>query len=76
MEVSATLISNVTEAIIDEVRQWQARLLELVYPIVYVDCLGINVRGTVFSFMVLFITSKHTFSLPFILMMKYNFLTL
>jgi putative transposase len=44
VEVSATLISNVTEAIIDEVRQWQARPLETVYPIVYVDCLVVKVR--------------------------------
>jgi len=28
----------------DEVRQWQSRPLESVYPIVYVDCLVVNVR--------------------------------
>jgi putative transposase len=28
----------------DEVRQWQMRPLESVYPIVYVDCLVVNVR--------------------------------
>src|SRR2546428_11630733 len=28
----------------DEVRQWQSRPLEPVYPIVYVDCLVVNVR--------------------------------
>ncbi len=28
----------------DEVRQWQTRPLEPVYPIVYVDCLVVNVR--------------------------------
>src|SRR5260370_21847435 len=39
VEVSPTLISNVTEAVMDEVRQWQTRPLEPVYPIVYVDCL-------------------------------------
>jgi putative transposase len=44
VEVSPTLISNVTEAVMDEVRQWQMRLLEPVYPIVYVDCLVVNVR--------------------------------
>ena len=44
MEVSPTLISNVTEAVMDEVRQWQMRPLEAVYPIVYVDCLVVNVR--------------------------------
>ena len=44
VEVSPTLISNVTEAVMDEVRQWQTRPLEQVYPIVYVDCLMVNVR--------------------------------
>jgi putative transposase len=44
VEVSATLISNVTEAVMDEVRQWQTRPLESVYPIVYVDCLVVKVR--------------------------------
>src|SRR5574342_639935 len=44
VEVSATLISNVTEAVMDEVRQWQTRPLESLYPIVYVDCLVVNVR--------------------------------
>jgi putative transposase len=44
VEVSPTLISNVTEAVMDEVCQWQSRPLELVYPIVYVDCLVVNVR--------------------------------
>jgi putative transposase len=44
VEVSPTLISNVTEAVMDEVRQWQSRPLEPVYPIVYVDCLVVKVR--------------------------------
>src|SRR5215472_1782429 len=44
VEVSATLISNVTEAVMDEVRQWQARPLEALYPIVYLDCLVVKVR--------------------------------
>jgi putative transposase len=44
VEVSPTLISNVTEGVMDEVRQWQTRPLEPVYPIVYVDCLVVNVR--------------------------------
>ena len=44
VEVSPTLICNVTEAVMDEVRQWQTRPLEAIYPIVYVDCLMVNVR--------------------------------
>lgn len=34
VEVSPALISNVTEAVMEEVRQWQTRPLESVYPIV------------------------------------------
>ena len=44
VEVSPTLISNVTEAVMDEVRQWQMRPLEAIYPIVYFDCLLVNLR--------------------------------
>jgi putative transposase len=44
VEVSPTLISNVTEAVMEEVRQWQTRSLESAYPIVYVDCLVVHVR--------------------------------
>ncbi len=44
VEVSPTLISNVTEAVMDEVRKFQSRPLEPIYPIVYVDCLVVNVR--------------------------------
>jgi putative transposase len=42
--VSPTLISNVTDAVIDEVKQWQNRPLDVVYPIVFLDCLVIKVR--------------------------------
>ncbi len=44
VEISATFVSNVTEAVLDEVRQWQSRPLEALYPIVYVDCLVVKVR--------------------------------
>jgi putative transposase len=39
VEVSPTLISNVTDAVLDEVRTWQARPLASVYPILYFDAL-------------------------------------
>lgn len=42
--VSTTLISNVTNAVIDDVKAWQSRPLEAVYPIVYLDCLVVKVR--------------------------------
>jgi transposase-like protein len=38
VEVSPTLISNVTDEVIDEVKQWQNRPLDAVYPIVFLDC--------------------------------------
>ena len=44
VEVSPTLISNVTEAVMEEVRQWQSRPLEAIYPIVYLDCLVVKVK--------------------------------
>ena len=43
-DVSPTLISNVTDAVIEEVRAWQARPLDPVYPIVYLDALMVRMR--------------------------------
>jgi len=42
--VSPSLISTVTDAVLDEVRAWQGRPLEALYPIVYFDCLMVKVR--------------------------------
>ena len=41
-EVSPSLISSVTDAVADEVKAWQARPLEPIYPIVYLDTKGIG----------------------------------
>jgi len=43
-DISPTLISKVTEAVIDKVDEWQSRPLEPVYPIVYLDCIVVKVR--------------------------------
>ena len=43
-DVSPGLISKVTDAVIEEVVQWQNRLLDSVYPIVYLDCIVVKVR--------------------------------
>ncbi|MGH8401722.1 MAG: IS256 family transposase [Gammaproteobacteria bacterium] len=43
-EVSPALISSVTDAVMDEVKSWQARALDAVYPIVYLDCIHVKVR--------------------------------
>lgn len=44
VEVSPQLISNVTEAVMDEVRQWRNRPLERLYPILYMDCLVVKIK--------------------------------
>lgn len=44
VEVSPDLISTVTDAVIDEVRTWQARPLDEVYPILYLDALQVKVK--------------------------------
>jgi len=43
-EVSPTLISSVTDAVIEEVKAWQGRPLDALYPIVYLDCIHVKVR--------------------------------
>src|SRR3954468_22830761 len=49
IDVSPDLISAVTEAILDEIAEWQNRPLEPVYPLVFFDALRVKVRdeGTV-----------------------------
>jgi putative transposase len=44
VEVSPTLVSQVTEAVQDEVRNWQCRPLDAIYPIVYLDALYVRIR--------------------------------
>jgi putative transposase len=43
-EVSPTLISSVTDAVIENARAWQSRPLEPVYPLVYLDGIHVKVR--------------------------------
>ena len=43
-EVSHSLISQVTEAVLEEVQAWQNRPLDAVYPVVYLDCITVKVR--------------------------------
>ena len=43
-EISPTLISSVTDAVVEEVKQWQSRPLDSVYPVVYLDCIHVKVR--------------------------------
>jgi putative transposase len=42
--VSRELISNITEVVVDEIKEWQARALDEVYPILYIDGLRLRIR--------------------------------
>lgn len=44
VNASRELISNVTDVVVDEIKAWQSRPLDEVYPIVYVDGIRIRVR--------------------------------
>lgn len=44
VQVSPTLVSQVTEAVTDEIRLWQNRPLDEVYPILYLDAVRVKVR--------------------------------
>ncbi len=44
IEVSATMVSNITDQIIPEIKEWQERPLEEVYPIVFIDAVHFSVR--------------------------------
>ena len=44
VEVSPALISSVTEAVMEEVKTWQGRPLDPIYPIVYLDALYVKIR--------------------------------
>lgn len=43
-DVSPSLISRVTDAVIERVVEWQSRPLDPVYPIVYLDCIVLKIR--------------------------------
>jgi putative transposase len=45
VEVSPDLISNVTDAVINEVKEWQNRPLADIYPILYLDATMVKVRS-------------------------------
>ena len=44
VDVSAELISHVTNAVMDEVNEWQSRPLDVLYPVVFLDALFVNVK--------------------------------
>lgn len=44
IEVSATMVSNITDKIIPEIKEWQERALDEVYPFVFIDAVHFSVR--------------------------------
>ena len=44
VDVSPTMISKITDKILPEIREWQSRQLEDVYPIVFMDAIHYSVR--------------------------------
>ena len=46
INASRELISNVTDVVVDEIKAWQSRPLDEVYPIVYVDGIRIRVKDS------------------------------
>jgi transposase-like protein len=49
VDVSPDLISRVTDAVVDELQEWQARPLDRVYPVVFIDALMVKIRDGVVS---------------------------
>lgn len=43
-DISAGLVSQVTNSVIEKVIEWQSRPLDPVYPIVYMDCIVLKIR--------------------------------
>jgi len=43
-EISAEMISNITDKVIDTAHEWQNRPLKKLYPFLFVDCLYVNIR--------------------------------
>ncbi len=44
IELSAEMVSKITDRILPQVKEWQARPLNLVYPFVFMDCIHYKVR--------------------------------
>ena len=44
VDISASMISRVTERVMETVREWQSRPLDPLYPIVYLDCIVLKIR--------------------------------
>jgi len=43
-EVSKETISTITDRVMDSFAEWQSRLLDPVYPVVFIDCIHVKIR--------------------------------
>jgi putative transposase len=46
VEISPELVSRVTESVLEDVRQWQNRPLDAVYPVTYLDAIFVKIRDS------------------------------
>ena len=44
VDISPTLVSHITDSVIEDVRQWQSRPLDGIYPVVFMDGIVVKVR--------------------------------
>lgn len=44
IEISADMVSKITDRILPEIREWQIRPLDLIYPFVFMDAIHFKVR--------------------------------
>ena len=44
MELSAEMVSKITDRILPEIKEWQSRPLNVIYPFVFMDCIHYKVR--------------------------------
>ena len=46
VEISPSLISSITDSVLEDVKAWQGRALDAVYPIVYLDAIHVKMRSS------------------------------
>ena len=65
IEVSPDLISAITDAVLDEVAEWQNRPLDICYPLVFFDAIRVKVRdeGCVYNKAIYIALASQVFSL-------------
>lgn len=49
IELSAEMVSNITDEIMPEVKEWQSRLLEPIYPFILMDAIKIRKYGRIIN---------------------------